>query len=110
MAAATLLTVYPPLETDVLRRRPRRPSFPFGESNLVLTHLGRGAVWRALRAVGLRPGMRIAMPAYHCGSEVEAARLAGLEVEFYRVAPDLNADADDLARAAERCDATYLIS
>ena len=39
------------------------------------------------------------MPAYHCGSEVEAARLAGAD----RLLPrrrDLRVDEEDLARVA----------
>lgn len=50
------------------------------------------------------------MPAYHCGSEVEAARLAGVEIDFYRVDAALRADPDDLARAAAGADAAYVIS
>ena len=50
------------------------------------------------------------MPAYHCGSEVEAAHLAGIELDFYRVDAQLRVDEEDLARAAAACDATYLIS
>ena len=106
----SLLTVYPPLETDALRPAPRTPSYPFDQNNLLLTHLGRGAVWRALAALGLTAGKRLAMPAYHCGSEVEAARLAGLDIAFYRVNADLSVDEEDLARVAATCDAAYLIS
>jgi perosamine synthetase len=106
----TMLTVYPPLETGALRPRHGRPSFPFDQAGLVLTHLGRGAVWRAFHALGLAAGGRVAMPAYHCGSEVEAARLAGLDVAFYRVSSDLVVDEDDLARVARTCDVIYLIS
>ncbi len=87
-----------------------RAAFPFDDPGLVPTHLGRGAVWLALQALGLGEGKRIAMPAYHCGSEVEAAHLAGLEIEFYRVDGDLQVDEDDMRRVAEGCDATYLIS
>jgi perosamine synthetase len=105
-----MLTVYPPLETGALWRRRGGPSFPFDQPGLVLTHLGRGAVWRAFHALGLGAGARVAMPAYHCGSEVEAARLAGLDVAFYRVSADLVVDDDDLARVAAMCDVTYLIS
>jgi hypothetical protein len=108
--AASMLTVYPPLETGVFRPRRRRPSFPFDQGDLVLTHLGRGAVWRAFDALGLGAGARVAMPAYHCGSEVEAARLAGLDIAFYRVSPDLVVDEADLARVAASCDVTYLTS
>jgi len=107
---SALLSVYPPLETDALRPRPPARSFPFDQPALSLTHLGRGAVWRALAALGLKPGGRLAMPAYHCGSEVEAARLAGLDIAFYRVKADLSVDEDDLARVAATCDAAYVIS
>lgn len=80
-----LATVYPPLAPLGLVRPPSRPqSFPFDRPGLTRTHLGRGAVWLALRALDLGPGKRLAMPAYHCGSEVEAARLAGVEIDFYR--------------------------
>lgn len=105
-----LATVYPPLSPGMLAGRARRAEFPFSEPDLVLTHLGRGAVWLALRALGLGPGKRLAMPAYHCGSEVEAARLAGVEVAFYRVDGSLRVDLDDMAAVAESCDATYAIS
>ncbi len=106
-----LATVYPPLAPLGLVRPPgRQQSFPFDRPGLTWTHLGRGAVWLALRALDLGPGKRLAMPAYHCGSEVEAARLAGVEIDFYRVDAELRVDADDLARAAAGCDAVYLIS
>jgi hypothetical protein len=105
-----LATVYPPLSAGAPARRRGPAAFPFSEPGLRLTHLGRGAVWLALRALGLGPGRRLAMPAYHCGSEVEAARLAGVEVAFYRVDGSLRVDLDDLALVAESCDATYLIS
>lgn len=103
------MSVYPPLEPAAMVPR-RSRQFPFDTPGLTLTHLGRGAVWLALKALGLGPGSRLAMPAYHCGSEVEAARLAGVEVVFYRVLPTLRADEDDLLRAAKETDATYLIS
>lgn len=105
-----LAGVYPPLETGALVGSPRQPGFPYSEPGLIHTHLGRGAVWLALRSLGLGAGKRIAMPAYHCGSEVEAAHLAGLEIDFYRVDGDLRVDEDDMRRVAAGCDATYLIS
>lgn len=105
-----LVTVYPPLEPAAALRRPAAPAFPFDHPGTALTHLGRGAAWLALKALGLGPGTRIAMPAYHCGSEVEAARLAGCDVRFYRLGPDLAVDAEDLERKARKADAVYLIS
>lgn len=110
MSADTLIGVYPPLETAALRSRPRRDAFPWSAPGLRLTHLGRGAVWLGLEALGLGRGSRVAMPAYHCGSEVEAAHLRGCEVVFYRVDSDLRVDEDDMRRAAAEADALYLIS
>ena len=110
MSADVLIGVYPPAELSALHRRRRPPAYPFAEPGLTLTHLGRGAVWLALRALGLGRGSRLAMPAYHCGSEVEAAHLAGIELDFYRVDAQLRVDEEDLARAAAACDGTYLIS
>lgn len=110
MTAPLHVAVYPPLEPAAALRVGGSSAFPFDRDELVLTHLGRGAVWLALKALGLGEGHRIAMPAYHCGSEVEAARLAGLEIDFYRVDGDLRVDEDDLNRAAAGADAAYLIS
>jgi perosamine synthetase len=105
-----LIGVYPTLAPSTLLARRAAPYFPFDRAGLGVTHLGRGAVWLALRALGLGPGSRLAMPAYHCGSEVEAARLAGVTVSFYRVDGSLRVNEEDLARVAAAADATYVIS
>ncbi|MDQ6915908.1 MAG: DegT/DnrJ/EryC1/StrS family aminotransferase, partial [Actinomycetota bacterium] len=110
MSADGHVGVYAPLEPGSLVRPARRDWFPLDRPGLRLTHLGRGAVWLALEALGIGRGSRLAMPAYHCGSEVEAAYLAGVDVDFYRVDGQLRVDVDDLARAAEGADAVYLIS
>jgi len=111
MSPDMLATVYPPMAPLRVFTLPQRPqSFPFDRDELVFTHLGRGAAWLALKALGLSDGKRLAMPSYHCGSEVEAARLAGCEVHFYRVDAQLRVDRDDLERVAAGCDAVYLIS
>ena len=110
MSADVLIGVYPTMSLPPLVGPRQPPAFPFDRPSLRLTHLGRGAVWLALQALGLGPGSRLAMPAYHCGSEVEAARLAGVTVVFYRVDGALRVDEDDLARAAADADAVYVIS
>ena len=110
MSLDVLVGVYPTLSLAPLAGRRRSRAFPFDRPALRLTHLGRGAVWLALRALGLGPGSRLAMPAYHCGSEVEAARLAGVTVSFYRVDGSLGVNEDDLLRAASDADAVYVIS
>lgn len=110
MRADVLFGVYPTMSLGPVAAPRPPPAFPFDRPSLRLTHLGRGAVWLALRALGLGPGSRLAMPAFHCGSEVEAARLAGVTVTFYRVDGALQVDEEDLRRAAADADAVYLIS
>lgn len=104
-----IISVYPPLDPRLfLARKIATKNFPFSDEKCRLTHLGRGAIWLGLQALtSLRS---VAMPAFHCGSEVEVARVLGLEIEFYRVTPDLVVDVDHMVRTAARCDAVYLIS
>lgn len=104
-----IVSVYPPLERGVLfGRKPDQREFPANDERCLLTHLGRGAVWLALQALGTP--RRVAMPAFHCGSEVEAARVLGIEIEFYRVGSDLEVDVEHMKEVARDCDAVYLIS
>ncbi|RIK10785.1 MAG: hypothetical protein DCC49_02345 [Acidobacteria bacterium] len=104
-----IVSVYPPLERGILfGAKPDRLEFPMTDERCVLTHLGRGAVWLALKALGVPK--RVAMPAFHCGSEVEAARALGIKIEFYRVSSDLEVDVDHMTEVARGCDALYLIS
>lgn len=104
-----IISVYPPLERGVLfGRKPASLEFPANDERCVLTHLGRGAVWLALKSLGTP--RRVAMPAFHCGSEVEVARVLGTEIEFYRVDLDLLVDVEHMIKVARGCDAVYLIS
>jgi dTDP-4-amino-4,6-dideoxygalactose transaminase len=65
----------------------RRPEF------LPSTRVALGV---GMRAVGVAPGDRVLMPAYHCRALVELAFWCGAEVDYYRVRDDLSADLDDL--------------
>lgn len=82
-------------------RRVARRSSPamaklFGAARLF--HFSRDALHAAFRALGPRPGMPVWMPSFHCGMEVRTAIDAGFEARFYRIAPDLSIDEDDLER------------
>lgn len=104
-----IVSVYPPLERGVLfGHEPDRREFPATDERCLITHLGRGAVWLALRALGIP--RRLAMPAFHCGSEVEVARVLGVEIDFYRVTPALEVDVEHMKEVARGCDSVYLIS
>lgn len=58
---------------------------------------GRMAIGLALRAMGVRPGSRVLVPAYHSPSMVPPVLHLGAQAEFYRVGMDACADLDDLA-------------
>jgi dTDP-4-amino-4,6-dideoxygalactose transaminase len=61
-------------------------------------------------ALGLRPGDEVLVPAYHCGTEVEALTAAGLACRFYDATDTLEPDEDELERLrGERARALLLI-
>jgi dTDP-4-amino-4,6-dideoxygalactose transaminase len=58
---------------------------------------GRVAIGLALRAMGVQPGSRVLVPAYHSASMVPPVQHLGALPEFYRVGADAAVDLDDLA-------------
>lgn len=81
----TQVSVFPPLTLPTPNRRPGpRPPFPLGEDgHVAIFARGRHALWQGVRALGLLPGDRVLVPAYHHGSEIEALHRAGLALRFY---------------------------
>ena len=71
--------------------------YPLDDSGELFAR-ARHALWHGLARVGLGPGDRVLVPAYHHGSEVEVVRRAGLECRFYEVGEDLAPDAEALER------------
>lgn len=59
---------------------------------------GRSALYYALLSARLPRDTVVWMPSFHCGVEVDAAISAGCKIDFYRVAPDLSCDMEDLDR------------
>ena len=59
---------------------------------------GRIAIGMALRALGVGPGDRVLLPAYHSLSMIPPVHWRGAEAVFYRVHPDTTVDLDDVAR------------
>ncbi|MCC6070646.1 aminotransferase class I/II-fold pyridoxal phosphate-dependent enzyme [Massilia sp. GCM10020059] len=70
-----------------------------GEVRLVTS--GRIALALAMRAIGLAPGDRVLVPAYHSLSMIPPIVAAGAEPVFYRVRSDASADLDDIAAKAQ---------
>ncbi len=91
------LRPYPSLPPGVwATRSARRPPFPLDQPHHRVFHRARHGLWRAVQALGLRPGDRVLMPAYHHGSEVEAVVRAGMECVYYDVNAGLAPDPAEL--------------
>ncbi|MEZ5885272.1 MAG: DegT/DnrJ/EryC1/StrS family aminotransferase [Paracoccaceae bacterium] len=71
--------------------------FPFSSPRCLLTENGRTAIWAGLTALALPAGARVLVPAWHCGSEIDAILAAGAVPVPYRLRQDLSADLDHLA-------------
>ena len=97
-----LLDVWPPLPPGSYLRRPRLSlPFPLGDPRCTLYARGRSGLHQGLRALGLGPGDAVLMPAYHHGSEVEAAVRTGLTCVFYEADERLAPLEDELERLLE---------
>jgi dTDP-4-amino-4,6-dideoxygalactose transaminase len=105
------LSIWPPLPLNVYRgQRPESLPFPLDEPNYRLFARARHGLWHGVRAVGLRPGDVILVPAYHHGSEIEALKGAGLRFRFYEVGDTLEPDEQELSSLLDQgVRALYLI-
>lgn len=77
-------------------------ALPFDDRPTIQTSSGRVAIYQGIKALGLAPGAAVLVPAYACGSEIDAVLKAGLKVVFYPMLkdlqPDLEACRTELAR------------
>jgi CelD/BcsL family acetyltransferase involved in cellulose biosynthesis len=79
-----LLEVLPSTPAGALARRPAKDlPFPLLEPSSRLYSLGRHALAQGVRALGLGEGDELLVPAYHCGSEVEALERSGVVCRFF---------------------------
>ena len=94
---AATLRLWPSLPPAVHVRRPTRPlPFPLEEPDCRLYERGRHALWHGVRALGLVPGDEVLVPAYNCGTEIEALVRAGLVCRFYEATDTLVPDEREL--------------
>lgn len=87
-----------------LRTGVPRP-FPIGHPRTSYWYCARTAIVQGCLSLGLRAGDRVLAPAYACGSEIDALVSVGVDLVYYRVAPDLSVDlahVEHLCRAEER--------
>jgi dTDP-4-amino-4,6-dideoxygalactose transaminase len=64
--------------------------------------LARNGIYHGLRALGLKPGDNVLVPAYHCRSLVEPILGHGGEVQFYDINVDLTPNFDDIKEKIDR--------
>ena len=89
--------VKPILSLDEFLRR-----WPAGIPSLLdagkVVHLttGRVAIALALECLGLKPGQKVLVPAYHCASMIMPLSRVGAEPAYYRIRDDLSVDLDDI--------------
>jgi perosamine synthetase len=82
---------------------------PFDNGRMLLTHLGRNAVWQAIHILGLKPADEILVPAYNCGSEIDPLLHHNLTVVPYRVSRSAKIDLEDiLNRITQNTKAIYV--
>jgi dTDP-4-amino-4,6-dideoxygalactose transaminase len=77
---------------------------------VVGTFRGRSAVALSCRLLGIGPGHEVLVPAYNCGTELDAVRYSGARIVAYRVSRRCEIDlADLIARRSSHTRAVYLI-
>jgi perosamine synthetase len=77
---------------------------------VVGTYRGRSAIALACRLFGIGPGHEVLVPAYNCGTELDALLYSGVRIVGYRVSRRCEIDMEDLiARRSSRTRAVYLI-
>lgn len=81
-----------------LGRSPGRRSWSavLGGGRVIPVHQARLGIVLGCWALGLREGEEVLVPAYNCGSEVDALMKAGLRVTMYRVDRQCRIDLDDV--------------
>jgi dTDP-4-amino-4,6-dideoxygalactose transaminase len=94
-----LLAAWPALPPAAWLRRPAAGlPYPLEEPSCTLYSRARHGLFLGLKALGLQSGDEVLMPAYHHGSEVEAAIRAGLSCAFYEGNERLEPDPEELER------------
>jgi perosamine synthetase len=93
-----LIPLAPILSASSFRRAAKtRARTVLDAGNYKLVTSGRVAIALALREIGVQPGERVLVPAYHSASMVPPVLWRDAEPVFYRVHADASVDLDDLA-------------
>src|SRR5262245_3317846 len=95
---AFLIAKEPRLGWNALNPLARRWPLPAPLGVKPTFHLfwARNALYHGLRLLGLGPGDRVLVPAFHCSSLVEPILSCGASVDFYNIQRDCSPDFGDL--------------
>lgn len=97
MKAVPHISMMPPLPFKPYARRPlRKLPFPLQEPRCRILSLARHGLYLGVKALGLKRGDEILVPAYHHGSEVEALVRAGIVCRFYEGGSHFEPDEKEL--------------
>lgn len=77
--------------------RNRLEELPFADRPALQTYSGRVAIYQGMKHLGLGGGDIVLVPAYACGSEIDAVLKSGCKVRFYPVNRDLSPDLEKCA-------------
>lgn len=79
-------------------------------NEIYYVHRTRTAIYHLRDLLGWKANDEVLMPAYNCGSEVDAIIKSGLSVNFYRVDSHANIDIKDIVkRVSSKTKAIYII-
>lgn len=93
-----LISEYPITEfRDFLKRNKSTFYNQYGKQ-ICFTYLGRGAVYWAINILNLMDEDVVAVPAYHCGVEIEAILMNKVKVIYYKIKPNLQVDINDFEK------------
>ena len=68
------------------------------------------AIGLALRDMGIKPGEKVLLPAYHCLSMVDPVLWVGAKPVYYRVRGDASVDLEDIRARADECTRALVVA
>ncbi|MBT0892924.1 DegT/DnrJ/EryC1/StrS family aminotransferase [Geobacter hydrogenophilus] len=77
-------------------QHPKQQHYPFSCQRSFFYFSSRYALADGIRALGLRRGDTVLLPAYNCGIEIEPFHYFGLRTEFYQIDKELKVSLPDL--------------
>lgn len=94
----------PRLDWKLLLLSFRRHEFPFfcSDDRIYNFFWARNAIYHGLRALGIKAGENILVPAFHCRSAIEPILACGSQIKFYDVNVDLSPNFADIQAKIDR--------